>query len=105
MFPDSEIAKKIQLQRTKVGYSLLYGIEPYFKQNLLEILKTCSRVVIGFDEALNKISQRTQMDINVRFWDDRSNKVCTRYYTSTFLGSCKASHLFDAFTKSLLKLV
>lgn len=28
IFPDSEIAKKIRLKRTKIGYSLMYGIAP-----------------------------------------------------------------------------
>jgi hypothetical protein len=86
MFPDSEIASKIKLQRTKIGYTIIYGLAPYFFRALQKICATCNYIVIGFDESLNKITEKGQMDTFVRFWNPEMNQVCTRYYNSSFLG-------------------
>ena len=34
MFPDSEIAKTLQLQKTKVQYAVVHGLGPYFENEL-----------------------------------------------------------------------
>ena len=39
MFPDSEIASKILLGRTKHGYVVNYGLAPYFRGKLFNSLK------------------------------------------------------------------
>ena len=39
MFPDSEIASKILLGRTKLGYIVNYGLAPYFRVKLFNSLK------------------------------------------------------------------
>ncbi|XP_051165127.1 uncharacterized protein LOC127283960 [Leptopilina boulardi] len=104
IFSDSEIAQKLQLQRTKIGYTIVFGIAPYFKEELIKVLLNCPRFVIGFDESLNKVCQQQQMDINVRYWDDQTNQVCTRYLTSAFLGSTKAVDLLKAFLEALKPL-
>lgn len=53
MFPDSQIAAKIQLGRIKIGYFLVHGLAPYFHSELLEDFSPCSEIVVGFDESLN----------------------------------------------------
>ena len=67
MFPDSEIVKQFQLGRTKVSYLLSFGIAPYFTEQLFRSVQQCSTIVICFDEAFNKISQKCQMDLIARF--------------------------------------
>ncbi|GBM06008.1 hypothetical protein AVEN_49398-1 [Araneus ventricosus] len=84
MFPDSQIAQQMQLQRTKIGYSILYGISRYFKDDLLSKLTALKCYTVGFDKSLNHVSQRTQMDTNVRFWDFDKSEVCIRYLISVF---------------------
>ena len=39
MFPDSEIASKILLGRTKLGYIVNYGLAPYLRVKLFNLLK------------------------------------------------------------------
>lgn len=104
MFPDSEIAKKLQLQRDKVGYLIVYGIAPFFKQELLKKLNESEFFVIGFDESLNKVAQKQQMDLNVRFWDKETNEVCTRYLNSVFLGRTTALDILNSFKEGLQPL-
>lgn len=101
MFPDSEIAKKVKLQKDKVGYTLVYGISPYFKKELCDKLSKCDYVVVGFDESLNKVSQKQQMDVNVRYWDSECSEVKCRYLTSVFLGRSTANDLLLAFKEAV----
>lgn len=96
MFPDSAIAAKMSLGRTKVGYLINHGLAPYFTSKLLKILIECDELVLGFDETLNKVSQHQQMDICVRFWNKESNLVDTRYVGSAFLSSTRAVDLLNA---------
>lgn len=48
---------------------------------------------MGFDETLNKISQRQQMDLSVRFWNDTKQHVDCPYIGSVFLSSTRAGDL------------
>ena len=45
--------------------------------------------------SLNKISQKGQMDLHIKFMDD-DGLVQTKYVTSAFLGRATAMHLFEA---------
>lgn len=86
MFPDSGIAGKMQLQKDKIGYLCTFGLGPYFQGELTKELKRTNLFSVSFDESLNTVAQKTQMDIHVRFWNVTSNRVQTRYLTSNFLG-------------------
>ena len=63
MFPDSEIAKKFQLSRTKCGYVINHGLAPHFKSVLIEDIQKSPFYTTLFDESLNKKLQRGQMDV------------------------------------------
>lgn len=67
MFEDSKVAREMTLQRTKINYYITHGLGPFFKKNLLDKIRVCQHFVIGFDEALNKVAQKGQMDLFVRF--------------------------------------
>ena len=95
MFPDSEIANKMKLSKAKASYVITYGMKKYFEQELINVIESSDTVVIGFDESLNTVCKKQQMDIVIRFWDDKSNQVCSRYLTSAFLGTCRASDLLE----------
>ena len=90
MFPDSTIARKFTLSPAKVAHTIVHGLAPYFADNLLQSLQECMFFIACFDEALIKIAQRGQTDIVIRFWDNGSNMVVTRYLTSVFLGHAAA---------------
>lgn len=82
MFPDSEIAKKFQLSSTKMAYIIRFGLAPYFHSELLSQVKNCDHFVLASDESLNKVTQHGQMDIHIRFFDNLSGNVSTRYLGS-----------------------
>jgi len=97
MFPDSQIASSMKLQRTKIGYVITFGLAPYFYRELNQSCTQSDYIVIGFDESLNKVAQKGQMDFFVKFWNSEKNLVDTRYYNSTFLGHATASDLLKSF--------
>ena len=101
MFTDSNIASQVTLGKTKVAYYITHGLAPYFHNELKNSISQCRYLVACFDESLNDVVQKGQMDICLRFWDIKATKVTTRYYSSSFLGHATASNLFDSFTDTL----
>ena len=63
-----------------------------------------TKYAISFDESLNRVLQKEQMDIIVRFWDKEKNKVSSRYRNSQFLGHTRAADLLHKFREALGKL-
>lgn len=58
--------------------------------------------MIGFDESLNKVAQKEQMDVSVRFCMDdgspnKNSTVTSRYFGSAFWGHATASDLLNSF--------
>lgn len=97
MFTDSEIAAAMKLSRTKIGYTIAYGLGPYFQSQLLDEIRDSHHFCVSFDESLNTISQKEQQDIWVRFWSKVSHRPETRYIGSAFLGHTKASDLINGY--------
>ena len=77
VFPDSSIAQKFQLGKTKASYVICYELAPFFKLNLLDIVKQTPYIVISFDGSYNDVIKRGQMDVLVCFWDSNVSKVST----------------------------
>ena len=102
MFPSEINLKLMQLGRDKISYTNVFGIAPFFKSILTESISKSPVFVIGFDESINKISQRGQMDVHIRLWMD--DKVVTRFYTSEFLGHATAQDLVNALTSATSSL-
>ncbi|XP_075742493.1 uncharacterized protein LOC142796217 [Rhipicephalus microplus] len=101
MFPTSEVAAKVQLGKDKVGYTICHGIAPYFRNMLLSSLVNVPYLVVCFDEALNKVTQKQQMDVLIRYWDAADDSVKTRYLTSCFMGHTCAEDLVSAFRQAV----
>ena len=99
MFPDSQIAKKFSLGRTKCAYLVSFGLAPYFKNVLLERIKTSQDYVVLFDESLNKTTQGKQLDVYVRYWND--GLVKTRFLSAEFLGHATADDVLAKLLSSL----
>lgn len=66
MFPMCDVSK-LQLGKDKVGYTICYGIVPYFQTRLLSKLHGVPHGVVVFDESLNEIAQKEQMDVLMGF--------------------------------------
>ncbi|XP_075534296.1 uncharacterized protein LOC142568085 [Dermacentor variabilis] len=97
MFPSSATAKKVQLGKDKVGYTIVYGLAPFFRESVVSELNQASYLVLAFDESLNKVAQNEQMAVLVHFWSDAEGSVKTRYLMSCFLGRTRAEELVSAF--------
>ena len=102
MFPDSKIANKFSLARTKCSYMITYSIAPYFASLLLEDIKHSDNFSISFDESLNSVTVNKQMDIVTTFWDKLNSKVEVPYLISIFL--TRADDLLKAFQEATSKL-
>lgn len=101
MFPDSDIAKKFKLKKDKTAYTICFGLAPLFRNELFTIISSVETFVICFDESLNKVVQKGQMDIHIRFWKTNSNTATTRYLTSVFLGHSDAKSLLESLKSSI----
>ena len=77
MFSDSQIAKLFRLSRTKCSYYLVFGLAPYFKETLIESIKSSPSYSVSFDESPNHHVQEEQMDVQVRYWDTETVQVIT----------------------------
>ena len=97
MFSDSKIAKDFSCGRTKCGYLITHSIAPHFKKILVGNTNELEHFVCLFDESYNKIVKKGQMDLHVRFWNKETNTVCTRYYTSGFMGKAAAPDILKMF--------
>ena len=99
MFPDSSIAKAFQCGESKTKYLTVFGIAPYFMNELKKRVKDQDAYVLLFDESLNKELKQKQLDIHVRYWN--GDEVATEYLTSTFLGHAYASVICDSLSPTI----
>ena len=107
MFPDSEIAQRFSLARDKARYMITYGLAPYFTDNLRSILTSIDPVPlysVSFDESMNRILQRGQMDLHVRYWCDTKKIACTRYWVSVYTEKATTLDLFNCFCQGMAEL-
>ena len=100
MFPESEVAQKLSMMKTKSRYMIIYGLAPYFKKKLLKKINFSFFYSVSFDESFNSELQKCQMDINVCYWDTKNNIAVTCYFDSVFLDRPNASNLLDSLQES-----
>ena len=53
MFPDSKIMSQFTLEKNKVRYTMLHGIAPEFKKQVIYEINSSSIYTVSFDESLN----------------------------------------------------
>ena len=101
MFPDSEIAKNFQRGSTKASYVTTYGLAPYFHSLLLQKISSLPHQVVSFDESLNNSFQKGQMDLLICYWDSDTDRVCTHYMGSEFMGRSTADDVLETFQNGI----
>ena len=84
-FPDSDVAQSFKMSKTKVSYMIVYGIAEYFHRSLLSQLKRSPFFTPLFDESLNDILNKYQINIHIHFFDVDSGTISTRYLDSRFV--------------------
>ena len=67
----------------------------------MEQLVSSAKYIVCFDESINEVIQKEQMDICVRLWDLNRNKMASRYFSSAWLGLTTTKDLYDGFTTVL----
>ena len=99
MFPDSEIAQKMKLGRTRIGYIINYGLGPYFKKLMIESVEVSPIYCFSFDESMSDATQRSEMVVMVRYWDDELYNAKVQYLGSSFFGHARNDDLLREFNK------
>ena len=66
MFPDSEIVSQFTLGKTKAKYTMLYGIAPEFKKQLIYDINASPFYTVFFYKSLNSQVQMSHMDVEVK---------------------------------------
>ena len=74
-----------------------FALAPYFQEFIQLILTDASFYVPCFDESHNSTLKKGQVDLHVRFWDNSSNIVQTRYLISCLMGKATAQDVYDNF--------
>ena len=82
MFPEFEATKSFQMSRSKSMHVVNHSLAPYFKSVLKTNLHKADFLVYSFDESLNDVTQTTEMDLHVSYWNPIENrvKVILRFY-------------------------
>ena len=101
MFPDSEIPSQFALGKTKARYTMLYRIAPEFKKQLIYDINASPFYIASFDESLISQVQMSQMDVGVRYWNNRKNIAETRYFDSKFMRQPNADVLLKNLDESI----
>ena len=78
MFP--KVKRTFNMTRTKSIYVIKHGLAPYFKYLLKTSLDRSNIFSFSFNESLNEVTQTSEMDLYVRFWDVSENEVNVHYY-------------------------
>ena len=100
MCPTSLEAIDFSMGPSKLKYAINHGLNPYYKELLDKDILLSSFLTIMFDESMNDVLQKSEMDIHVRYWDDYM-LVMVRYYDSRFLGHTTAKDLLTNFNECL----
>lgn len=67
------ITTNMKLGNDKIYNNIVYGLVPYFRNSLIKSTDKSDYYVVGYDESLNKFSQKQQLDIVIHFWDKNLN--------------------------------
>ena len=101
MFPDTSIAQKFTFGKTKASYNIAHGLALYLHDLIHNSVLQSDNIVACFDESLNEVVQKGQMDLCLRYWDVNKSRAATRYFDSSFLGHATANDLQSSFTSLL----
>ena len=69
MFPEFEATKSFQISLSKSMYLVNHGLAPYFKSVFKTNLHNADFLVYTFDQILNDVTQTTEMDLHVSYWN------------------------------------
>ena len=86
IFPDSQIARQMQLQRTKLRYVVKHGLAPYYKEKLEASIKNESHFVASFDKYFKSVSNKKILDVDIISFNNKTKLVERNYIGSSLIG-------------------
>ena len=87
----------MRLRRTKASYIVNFGIGPHFVSVLNYKIGKSVIYSLPFDGSLNKTTQKCEMHLLIRFWDEADNGVKVRYFGLSFCGHATAKDFSKQF--------
>ena len=103
-FPDSERAKSFQMSRRKLQYVVNNGLAPYFKEKLEDAILGSDCSSVSFDESLNDVPRKSEMDVIIRYWGNVDMEVKVRFWNASMLGHATNIDLLEHFKASISTL-
>ena len=101
---DSKIVEKMSIGRSKSSYSLVDGIGPHILGQVLKDIRNSDVFNIGIDTATTKHCGLAKgLDLQVRYYSEKYNKVCDSYISTTNLGHETGKILMETVIKMLLE--
>ena len=102
MFPDSKLAEQFSCDKTECSYILCHGVAPL--EALIDERKEVPYYTTLFYESYNQISQKSKMDLHIRFWDKTKYLAKTCYWALDFLGKASAEDVLLNYYKAISSL-
>lgn len=105
MFIDSKIAKEFSCSRKKVSYMISDGIAPFLKEEMVaDILKSGAFYTIQIDETPISEKRVNQLDILIRYYSEKYQKVVVDHLESFHIGHCTSENLLECINAALTEL-
>ena len=82
----------------------MYGLAPYYKEEIIQKVKASPNYSILFNESLNHCLYDEQLDVQIRFWDKETIQVQTRYFDSQFFKRPNAGNILSELLSSTSSL-
>ena len=76
----------------------------HFCQLLVDEINCSSFFTMSFNDSLKKVTQTSQMDLVVRFWNTTENQISVQYRNSKFFGHTRAENILAKFSHSMSTL-
>ena len=64
----------------------MFGMAPRFKDIFLQSLKEVPLYAVSIDKSYNNVLKQGQMDLHVRYWSSKNEKVDVHYLNNSFMG-------------------
>ena len=97
----SQIAKLPKTFNVVVlSYVTTCALTSFFHSLLLQNISSPHQVV-SFDESLNNSVQKRQIDLLMRCWDNDTDRKCTHYMGSEFMGCSNTDNVLENFQNGI----
>ena len=92
------------MAKTKLFYVINFGLATHFRTLLHEKLVKSPFCTVCFDESLNEVAQKCQIDFSLRPQDKTANEAVVQSFYSRFFGHASPQDLLEAFQQALKDL-